>query len=199
VGNSAFDRKRLNLKKLPYPLASYAPATALLFDIDKPVLLSRKNQLKIGFEIAFKVNDDLFMIDEEKVRECIREYYLCMSFYDESHLKKIRQPTERDVGVCEYYARWNDGSNLMFKLHSITASDVKNPKIDVLFGSKTYCFENHYQHQMEEITSFLASFTKIYKQTFITMGLIGQIDLSDSNSTKLTATIKSEKHTITIC
>jgi hypothetical protein len=199
VGNSDFDRKRLGLQRLQYPLVSYAPATALRLDIHGEAHLPNKNGNKMGIELAFRVDKDLFMVDKDKVSESIQDHYLCVSFYDRSHLHNIENPTERDVGVCEYYARWNDGANLMRKLEAINSSDVGKPIIEVQLGGETYCFEDRYLHTPRDITSFLASFTPVNKMSYITMGLIGQVDLPDANSIELIArSIKNETFQITI-
>lgn len=198
VGNSDFDRKRLNLANLPYPLASYAPATAISKGNDNVVLPKNRYKCEIGVELAFKVKHDLFRVDDDIIKESIDGYYLCISLSDYFHLKSIMRPNSRDIGVCEYYSRWNDRSNCLVRLRNfdwkkIQAENKKPVKVNnVLFEAF------HYTQSPHKIAKFLSSFTRLYKDTIICLGQVGRLPYHESGNNEINVNYLNIDHIVKI-
>ena len=182
AGNTDFDRKRMHLQELPYPLIYYSPATA--FRHNAPLILPHEHfQVELGVELAVSINKQLFQTNEAEAGQAIAECFCCAGISNYYHLEKIHQPTPRDKGVCEYYSRWWDSANILFKLPPSSAEEMNGLEclVESDNGNKL-TFLHLPLHSPDKILSFLSSFTPLFSGTTICLGQGGRIKIAASES-----------------
>ncbi len=197
AGNTKFDRKRMRLKKLSYPLAYYSPATA--FGWNTPIVLpSEYSQLGLGVELAVSIKTKLANADKEKAEQAIDEYFCCTGLSNYWHLSRIHKPTPRDKGVCEYYSRWNDSANTLFKLNALSLHQTGGLvcQMESEHGEKLVVnYET--DHSASEILSFLSKFTTLFPGTIICLGQAGRLKIPKLKAVQYLITIAQLNFTAT--
>ena len=196
-----YDIKRLGLDVLPYPLLYYAPLTAFTFR--KPINYLPKNneKVEVGFEIVLKVRSTIYQHKDIYFNKMIESYRLCVGLASDRHLKEISNPTNRDIGVCEYYSRWSDKSNWIGEFRCDEWEDLKNDKIIVKNSRNIIEARINYIHGPNLILNFISSFTPIYKNSYICLGHLARLQFVENERYEIT--IKSlgfhEKIDIVAC
>jgi len=186
VGNTLYDIKRLGLDVLPYPLLYYSPSTAFKFKKSSIYLSEKHEKVEIGFEIVAKVGSDVYQNRKVDLKKVIESYCLCVGLSTNKYLKEMTDPTDRDIGVCEYYSRWSDNSNLIKDLKCSEWKELHDDKIIVKNSKNKMEIRINYFHNPIEILNYISSFTPIYKNTYICLGHLDRIQFIENESYDIT-------------
>lgn len=123
-GNTALAHQRFQVPRLDYPLAFNLPGSSWR---EEPSALKLRHSgrcyelhVDVVLELAKDLNADTLDVDASH----IAGFRLCAGLFDKSFVEGLSQPSARDRGVCDYYARWPDASNALGPLWKMSWEQI---------------------------------------------------------------------------
>lgn len=162
---SQSNREFYQIEKTPYPLAYNLP----------PQSWSCETQINV----LEQMKDLILAVDLVYVNGIKDSYALCVGLIDASFLNAIESPSVRDVGVCQYYSRWNERSNIISPEFNLKTTDLV--EIEITSNNMVNLISNSFDLSRNQIAGFFESFNEVKEGDLVSLGNFSLINLEEIN------------------
>jgi hypothetical protein len=169
-GNTAAAAARFAVPKLDYPLSFNLPPVAWKLEPASLTVPAPAASGELHLDLVAELARELAPDGPNPDFSWISGYRLCLGIFDASFLRWAPTPSVRDRGVCDYYARWNEGANAVGPLWDLPWKKAKGAQLSLdLQGSNQLVPADPDLHPLQML-EFFRPFNRLIPGDLLSLG-----------------------------